>query len=132
VKSHLSQRAFAESENHFSIASFLVILVSTFFSVGFTVFSTGFTWGDGFADGRTILDLLVISGVFIASFLASSALIRFFACSVDSFFACCRAIASSCSFIASLDQAGSSHFTLTNDLPPLLSPAPETPRLTFF
>jgi hypothetical protein len=49
VKSHLSQRAFAELENHFSIASFLVILVSILFSVGFlTVFSTGFNWGDGF------------------------------------------------------------------------------------
>lgn len=86
----------------------------------------------GVVVGRTILDLLVISGVFMASCLACSDFIIFFACSVDPFLACCLAKACSCACIVSLLHADKSHAGLTIDSPPAVLRSLETPRLTFF
>ena len=110
------------TRGHFTIVAF-VFLSSDFFALNSSILSVF---------GRFTLDRSVISGVFVISSLACCSLISFFACAVEAFFDCCFARASSCACIASFVAHGRSHFTLTNDSPPLLSPAPEMPRLTFF
>lgn len=95
-----------------AISCFVSLINDSLFLVSSNCFSTD-ACSFVLVQGRTILDLVVISlfiagvsfGWFTRTFLAP---------------------------VAFPLGAGKSPTGLTNDLPPLLSPTPETPRLTFF
>jgi len=95
----------AISLDRFFINCSLCFASTNFFSIGASRFDV--------VEGRTILDLLVISG-FIQAFSIGWFTLTFLA------------------HVALPLGAGRSPTGLTSDLPPLLSPTPETPRLTFF